>query len=82
MNTRSFAQSISKFQSSAGFQPNIHIVKLACGPVIALQTWWQAEAARRRQLEFAEELHTMTVHARRDIGIRSAGTDWIARHDA
>ncbi len=82
MNTRSFVQSLSKFQSSAGFEPNTHIVKLACAPAIALQAWWQAATDRRRRLEFAEELHTMTVHTRRDIGVRCAGTDWIARHDA
>lgn len=82
MNTRSFVQSISKFQSSAGSQPDIDIVKLACAPVIALQAWWQAETDRRRRLEFARELHATSAHTLRDIGVRGAGTDWIARHDA
>jgi len=81
VNTRSFVQSISKFQSSAGFQPNIHVAKLAYAPVVALQAWWQAEINRRRRLKFARELHATSAHTLRDIGVRGAGTDWIARHD-
>lgn len=82
MSTRSFAQSISRRPASTHFQPYTQAVyRLACGPVIVLQGWWQAETGRRRRLRCTQELRALSDHTLRDIGVGRPGTDWVARRD-
>ena len=82
MSTRSFAQSISRLPASTHLQPCTQVVyRLACGPVIVLQRWWQAETGRRRRLRCTQELRALSDHTLRDIGVGRLGAEWVAPRD-